>query len=341
MPLSSPIRLRWLGLSLLASLFASSTALPAPDNPPPGDTVGAIEGDAISVEGPMTVEVVQGHVRTVLRSGSDIRVKSGSARIDLVEGGTLLICGPAHLSVLKSGGALTVALDSGTIRARVDAALSINIYTPQILAHAVPIGGGPLDNFIGLDSSGTMCIRATKGAVRVEQQLTGQTILVPQNGDVSLTNGQIESLHTTAGHCVCEPTATLAATRTEVSALASTEELRKRAAEKKPAPPPTDAPAAEKQEEPVYQVFMPPLRYDANAKVQATYDPNLVVLVRRVRVRPTLIYQGKVDGDPIVAQTAPPPSAPKPAATAAQKPADDTTWNRVRTFFRKMWSPSS
>ena len=86
---------------------------------------------------------------------------------------------------------------------------------------------------------------------------------------------------------------------------------------------------------------MPPLHYDANAKVQDNFDPNLIVLVRRVRVRPTLIFQGKVEGDPVIAQATPPPAAPaKPNATQP-KPPDDSTWNRVRTFFKKIWSPSS
>src|SRR5262252_5196912 len=76
------------------------------DQPAPGDAVGVIEGEAIAVTGPMTVEVIRGHVQTVLRSGADVRVKSGGARIDLVEGGQIAICGPAHFSVLKSGAAL-------------------------------------------------------------------------------------------------------------------------------------------------------------------------------------------------------------------------------------------
>jgi len=42
----------------------------------------------------MSFEVVQGQAKTVLRSGSDVRVKSGAARIDLIEGGQISICGP-------------------------------------------------------------------------------------------------------------------------------------------------------------------------------------------------------------------------------------------------------
>jgi hypothetical protein len=93
-------------------------------------------------------------------------------------------------------------------------------------------------------------------------------------------------------------------------------------------------------DEPVYQVFMPPLRYDTKTKVQAEFDPNLIILVRRVRVRPTLIFQGRVEGDPIVARAASP--AP-PASTLAkpQKPPEVSTWSRVKTYFRKLWSPST
>src|SRR5207245_6393642 len=64
-------------------------------------------------------------VKTVLRSGGDVRVKSGTARIDLVEGGQISICGPAHLSVLKSGGSLTIALDTGTIHVHIEDHLAV------------------------------------------------------------------------------------------------------------------------------------------------------------------------------------------------------------------------
>jgi hypothetical protein len=272
----------------------------------------------------------------MLRSGSEVQIKSGQAHIDLVEGGNITICGPAHFSVLKSGGALTIALDGGTIHAHIERQPTLMVYTAQIQAHPIAIGDGPQDLLIGLDSTGTMCIRSGSGAVRIEQQLTGQSLLIPQSGDVSLTNGQLESLHTSTGRCSCElQLSTIpSGVSTQISGLASTEELKRKATDAKPA-------AAEK-EEPIYQVFMPPLHYDANAKVQKDYDPNLIILVRRARVRPTLIFQGKVEGDPVVAQVTPPP-----AALAAQKAemvkriTEESMWDRVRTFFHKIWSPNS
>ncbi len=290
------------------------------------------------------MEVVHGQVRTVLRSGSDVRVKAGQARIKLVEGGEILICGPAHFSVLKSGGALTVALESGIVHVHLENDLALTVYTPQIQARPISIGNGPEDVLVGLDSVGSMCIRANKGAVRLEQQLTGQSVLVPQTGDVLLSNGQIESLRTAAGSCTCE--AGMAAipeqVTTEIGRLASPEEIKKAAEERKADSPPATAPPPEEKPEPVYQVFMPPLRYDANAKVQPDYDPSLIVLVRRVRVRPTLIFQGKVEGEPLVARATPPPPPPtRQKSAAAQKPAEDSTWGRVKTYWHKLWSPSS
>ena len=323
-----------------AALCAFAGCVARADSPPSPDTVGTIIGDSISVQGPMSVDSTNGQFRTILRSGSDVQVKSGQAHIDLVEGGNITICGPAHFSVLKSGGALTIALDSGTIHAHIDSQPTLTIYTAQIQAHSVAIGGGAQDTLVGLDAAGTMCIRANKGAVRIEQQLTGQSLLVPQNGDVSIANGQLESLQTTAGHCACELQLTAKpadAVITEVSALASTDDLKKKAAAPKPAKSATPAPT--ESSEPVYQVFMPPLQYDAKAKVQQEYDPKLILLVRRARVRPTLIFQGKVEGDAIMAQAAPPPAPPR--ADDPKKPDEDTTWNRVRIFFHKLWSPSS
>ena len=313
------------------------------------DSVGIIDGEAISVNGPMSVEVIHGQAKTLLRSGSDVRVKSGTARIDLVEGGQISICGPAHFSVLKSGGSLTIALDTGTIHLHVEDQLPVNIYTPQLQAQTVSIGEGPRDVLIGFDVAGAMCLRANRGAVRLEQQLTGQSVLIPQAGDVLLFNGQLDGLRTNAGHCACELQSARATppAAPEVSRPATAEELHKQAAEAKPNPQPTAVDPPPAKEEPLYQVFMPPLVYDANAKVQPEFDPRMIILVRRVRVRPTLIFQGRVEGTTVAAAApTPPPTAPAPA-TAAKTPKPSTPAasasfvDRVRNFVRRLWPSSS
>lgn len=328
------------------------SAAPRADQPPPGDAVGVILGESIAVTGPMSIDVAKGQVRTVLRSGADVRVKAGSARIDLAEGGQISICGPAHFSVLKSGGALTVALESGTIHAHIEHELVLTVYTPQIQAKPMAIGAGAQDTLIGFDAAGTMCIRANSGAVRLEQQLSAQSVIVPQGADVLLSNGQFETIRSGGNRCACE--LQTVPPDVEVSKLATGEDLRAKAADVRPRTiprlvQPVPEPVAPK-EEPVYQVFMPPLTYDASKKVQSEFDPDLIVLVRRVRVRPTLIFQGRVEGDSIVAENAPAPhessAGPAPAAApATPKTAapnrDDSILGRAKALWKRIWSRSS
>ena len=203
-----------------------------PDKPT-GDAVGTIEGDAIALQGPMSVELVRGQVKTMLRSGNDIRVKSGQARIDLVEGGTIAICGPAHLSLLKSGGSLTIALDSGIVHLNVNASPSVTVYTAQIQAKPIAIGDGAQDVLIGFDAAGVMCVRAGNGAIRLENQLSGQSVIVPQGGDILLNNGGLDGITNTEGHCECElQGGNEPPPEPELSRLATPEEIQQRDAGK-------------------------------------------------------------------------------------------------------------
>lgn len=326
----------------LACCAGFAAAAAGADQPAP-EAVGSITGDSITVTGPMTVETVRGRVRTILHNGSDVRVKAGSARIDLVEGGQVAICGPAHFSVLKSSGTLMLAMDAGTVRIHAGARPAITVYTPQVEARPVSIGGGDLDALIGMDSAGTVYARAASGAIRMEQQLTGQSVVVPQGGDVQLTNGQIDSLHTGGLRIACEIQA-VSPEPAEVSLIASAEEVRARM--NAAAQPTTRETAA--GDEPVYQVFMPPLVFDASAAVQPEPNPRLIVLARRVRVRPTLIYRGRVEGEAVTetAQAAPPaPVVIEPAAVAdppKAEPAPAVSFvARVRNFLRRLWPSSS
>jgi hypothetical protein len=324
-----------------AALFLTTTAY---SDEPSADSVGVIDGEAITVSGPMNVEVIHGQTKTVLRSGSDIRVKSGAARIDLVEGGQISICGPAHLSVLKSGNWLTVALNTGTIHLHVESDLGLTIYTPQIQAQTISIGGGARDILAGFDSAGAMCIRAIRGAVRLEHQLTGKTVLVPQTADVLVTDGQFESMAPSAGRCSCElQVAKTAPPPPEISRLATTDEIRAEATVPKPRPnaPPAPSETSSVLEEPIYTVLMPPLVYNANAKVQPDYDPKMIILIRRVRVRSVLTFQGRVQGATVAA--AKPPSVSVPPANPAKPaaPASDSFTDRVRKFVHNLWSSGS
>ena len=357
-------------IGIVFSGAALADAHPRPQEPQ-GEVIGTIEGQAIAVKGPMSVQVVGNAVKTLLRSGVDVRVKLGRARINLAEGGTIAICGPAHLSMLKAKNALTIALDSGTIHAHVDGNLTLNVFTAQILAKAVAIGDGPQDVLVGFDSPGLMCMRANRGALRLEEQFGNQSVMVPQGGDVTIVNGQLQGMRSNSGLCACEsPDSVTTATNingakgsegnqgTEISTLASHQDFqnalnsqkniapRKVLPQNSAAPKAPEFPKAAPAAEPIYQVFMPPLRYDASAKVQDEPDPRLIVLVRRVRVRPTLIFQSRVEGDPI--PTAHSINAAKSSSTLPQAhtaktadPATSSVVDRVKSFFKSLWTPNS
>jgi hypothetical protein len=358
----SPVMSSFARVAMRASLFALSfasgqnaAAAPLPQEPQ-GEIIGTVEGQAIAVKGPMSVQVVGNEVKTLLRSGVDIRVKSGRAKITLTDGSTIAVCGPAHISMLKSGNALTIALDTGTIHAHVAGNLTLNIFTAQILAKTIAVGDGPQDFLTGFDAPGLMCMRAGLGALRLEEQFGGASVIVPQGGDVTLAGGQLQNLHNNTGLCACEafdPASPSSGIGPEISTLASSEDIRdirKDSVPRKPAAQTAANPKAPELAkvpaiEPTYQVFMPPLRYDANAKIQDEVDPSLIVLVRRVRVRPTLIFQSRVEGDPLPApQNQLSAVRTKPQAQLAAKPpqaASTSVVDRVKTFFKSLWTPSS
>src|SRR5215467_1544511 len=250
-----------IGAAALLSVPCLSPAQQSPQEPQ-GEIIGTIEGQAIALKGPMSVQVVGNEVKTLLRSGVDIRVKSGHARIDLAGGGSIAVCGPAHISMLKAANGLTIALDSGTIHVRIEGNLALTVFTTQILAKSIAIGDGPRDLLVGFDTPGLMCVRAGRGAVRLQEQFGNQSVVVPQGGDVTLANGQLEAMRVNSALCACEPYEVESAENSkgsapEISTPATGEEVRNGNQLKSPLPPkkiggPVESPKLEV--EPTYQV---------------------------------------------------------------------------------------
>jgi hypothetical protein len=340
---------------LVALLFASALR----SDEPAAEVVGSVEGADIAVKGPISVEVTGGLSRTMVSSGSEITVKSGQARMDLTEGGAIGICGPAHLSLLKSSGALTVALDYGSIHAQLGFHPALTVYTPLIAARAVDIGGRR-DIVAGLKPTGEMCLGVSRGAVRIEQQLTGQNMIIPQGGEVSFADGQIQPLPADGTHCTCEilsakddPPASAERREVSASALGSAKDVRPNL------PPPRPAYTREAStdngdgngklssppavEEPVYKVYMPPLTFDAASPAPPPLPgAETILLVRTVRVRPSVVFRGHVEparetmaAKPSPTPAEPPENPPPPVArTSPQKP---SVMTRMKDFLRRLW----
>jgi hypothetical protein len=296
--------------------------------------VGRIEGDDLAVKTTTNSGVEINAGPTVVANGSDVTVRSGHALLLFDAGGEVSICGPAHFTVVKSTGAITLALDYGRVHPSLDSSETFTIYTPQVVATPVAISGARRDTTLGLDQNGEMCILTARGAMRVEPQFAGQSLIVPQGGVVNLSDGQVESLHSDASSCSCDfPRASMErprpATSQEISALRRPlEPNRKKLG--------TATPPAHPQE-PVYTVIMPPLSFDASSPAPPP-DPNpeTILLVREVRMRPTVVFRGHVNPAPV--QTTPSVVASPPPKPADDRPAPSQPGiiARMQNFFRKL-----
>lgn len=309
-------------LSVLAPYRLHAQGMPA--------VVGHIEGDDVEVKTATPLGVETDAAPADVASGSDITVRTGHALL-LLDHGEVTICGPAHLQLHKSGGAITLALDYGRVRPLLDSPDALTIYTPMIVATPVAIGGAARDATLGLDPDGTICILTTRGAMRIEEQLSSQSVLVPQGGDVILVGGEIASLRGNGASCGCD----YPRTGVEVSRPAAAHEVRPLRPPLGPthAEPAAEPPAPPPEEQPVYTVVMPPLTFDASSPTPPPDpSPETLLLVRELRLRPAAVFRGRVGPAP-----APVAAILRPPPPPASAPAPPGLITRVRNFFRR-WS---
>src|SRR5579864_3395348 len=185
----------FLACGVFATCAAAQTTAPI---------LGEIAGDDISVLGPS--HIVNGHSSRAITfgGGSTVIVHAGKARVGFAGGGELEICGPAKFSVLASGEALTVALSFGRVHVKFNASRPITIYTPMIVATPMASGDQPRDVTIGLMNTGAMCVLAARGALQVQQQFSGETLVVPQPSEILLQGTSLGAARATSGSCQCD-----------------------------------------------------------------------------------------------------------------------------------------
>lgn len=273
------------------------------------EMVGTIRAQRATVNR-QRLEAAAGSVTSRLESGSEVELGAEYALIELVAGGEIHACGPANFRVLKSGTAVTVAVNSGRLRAKLDSSTPVTFYTPFITAQPIAIGGDPREVIVGLEAGGAMCVQAARGALRLENQFTGETLVVPQAGEFFLRDGQLLAARQSLPACTCEEPAQprrvqLARTDSQGTSTSSsgTAPLLAQTIPLQPARPvPREfapEPAAIPQVpsgEPVWTVVMPPLRFDAAApEPPPETEPQVAILIREVRVQPALIFRGQVD----------------------------------------------
>jgi hypothetical protein len=325
-------------LAVLATLSIREVHISAQDFPA---VVGRIEGDDLEVVTKTPTGIETDAAPTVVASGSDVTLRSGHALLLLNAGGEISICGPAHFKLIRSSGTVTLALDYGRVHPSLESSDGFTIYTPTIVATPIAIAGGPRNMTLGLQQDGEMCVLTASGAMRVETQFSDQSMIIPQGGTATLAGGQIESLQADASACSCDfPRAHMESPKSappshsqpvlDVGTLAPP--LPPQHAKTDNAPPPSASAG-----EPVYTVLMPPLSFDANSpEPPPDPSPETILLVREVRLRPSVEFRGHVNPAPtqtVAVRVSPPAPTPADDRPAQSQPG---IFDRVRNFFRKM-----
>jgi hypothetical protein len=337
----------------------------------PQKVVGHIQGNDASVEtvtgGSDTISSAESGAD--VSNGSLVTVHSGQAHLTLISGGEVDICGPAKLTLLQAGSGITLALNFGRVRVQLPASADLRIFTPTIIATPLEIHGAARDVTAGLDLDDSLCVTAASGALLLENQFTGEKLVVPQAGEFSLAQGKLVPVAGAAGSCQCltmqtqvitpqpepslgltapahvEPTPAAAPTdaakadppapksSVEYSVLAYANEVRPIPPAPKPAPP---APPAESI--PEYKIVMPPLTFSASSpNPPPDPTPDMILLIRTVHVEPQWEFSGHVGaptGDSKQhASSTPAASNSQPQAAPAPPQKKQGFWAKVKRIF--------
>jgi hypothetical protein len=244
--------------------------------------------------------------------------------------------------------------------------LPLKVYTPMVQATPIAIGTGQRDFTLGLAMSDALCVRATQGALRLEEQFTAQDLVVPQSGEFLISGGTLAPVPGPPGSCECnvvEQGAAKANTPAQDADAPAVVQVAPdatknpeppvsmpmqgqnnsnmeystpaRADEIHPAPPPppkkTPEPSAPPVDQPVWTVVMPPLVYskDSPAPPPAP-SAQTMLLIRESQVQPEWVFSGKVN--PPAHSTHEP--GPNGAATLGDKPEKKHGfWSHVKQIF--------
>jgi hypothetical protein len=206
---TASLRLRNLAGTLLAlAAFLISPQLSHGQETPAG-AIGRVEGNDVSVDNGTTGESAPTSATpgapTFVFNGSVLTVHDGKARLTLAAGGQVDICGPAKFTLLQSGPSITLALNFGRVHLQLPASTPLRIFTPTMIATPLDIGGASREITAGLDMNDSLCVVASNGAIRLEQQFTGAGLIVPQSGEFFLSAGNLIPVAGTPGSCDCTP----------------------------------------------------------------------------------------------------------------------------------------
>src|ERR1700691_1045865 len=257
-----PLRRRIVVLPVLAlTAFLACPRLSWGQQAPAG-AIGRVEGNDVSVDNGTTANNSPPAAPTpgapsFVFNGSVLTVHDGKARLTLLAGGQVDICGPAKFTLLQSGASITLALNFGRIHLQLPASTPLRIFTPTMIATPLDIGGASREITAGLDMNDSLCVVASSGAIRLEQQFTGAGLIVPQSGEFFLSAGNLVPIAGAPGSCECTPMHAQALPPPQIPVMGVTSQdqlnVQQYPPEAAPAPAPAPAPptaVAEKEPAP-------------------------------------------------------------------------------------------
>lgn len=280
-------------LLALACVCPSSRGA-AQNSPASADIVAHIQGNDVSINEQM---LTRASTLVSVANGNVVTVHSGEASMQLIDGGEVSVCGPAKFTVLaNSGGEITLALDFGRMHVDLPASVNLRVLTPTIVATPIDIEGGKRDIIVGLDQNDSLCVLATLGAVQLEQQFSGQRLIIPEAGDFSLQGGQLVPVADAGQSCQCavvpqvipgEPPVA-PETAVEIPPPSATHPVAPGSQQQIAQPPPVT--------EPVYKIELPPMVYSSAAPSPPDVPTQeTAAMIREVRDDPNWEFTGRVE----------------------------------------------
>jgi hypothetical protein len=357
----------------LTFLWLTPAVVGAQDAPP--GAVGRVQGQDISVESGTAAN--NGTARSApgiyVLNGSVVTVHSAKAQMTLFAGGKVDICGPAKLTVLLSGDAITLALNFGRVRVSLPSKIALRVFTPTIIGTPLDISGGSRDVTVGLNLDDSLCVLATSGAIQLANQFSDEKLIVPQSGEFFLGAGRLLPIAGKPGSCRCFadeprpvapppepiPETALAIPPLPVTSPAASSRAAEPPAETKPVAEPNieysmlahaneehpierpaddDVPSAPPASMPVYTVVLPPLVFSASAPAPPPDPgPPMALLIREAQVSPDWEFSGHVAAPQFATelQHALGENAQAPAKKTRAKPAGKKRgfWGAIRRLF--------
>jgi hypothetical protein len=263
----------------------------------------------------------------LVESGNDVAVHSGQAHLQLAGGGEISICGPAKFTVLESGGEITLALEFGRMHVDLPASVQLRVLTPSIVATPIDIQGGKRDLIVGLDQNDSLCVLAATGAVQLEQEFSGERLIVPESSDFSLEGGKLIPTAQKSGSCQCAalpqgPGSSYAPTETAIVVAPDSDSAASPApAQPSPAQQPDTmspvvvetlaapnqnhpAAAPDKSQSPapppdssqVYKIILPPMSFSSSSATPPDVpSEETALLIREIHADPDWEFTGRVE----------------------------------------------